>query len=69
MGTPNKLTRAFRDAVQTVYQSIGGDEAFARWALENQTEYYKIAARLIPTEIAGSGDEGEHVLKVIHDAR
>lgn len=52
-GTPNKLTTAFKTAVLTVYQGIGGDDAFTAWAQENQTEFYKIAARLIPTEVSG----------------
>ncbi len=60
-GTPNKLTRAFRDAVQTVYGAIGGDAAFARWAKKNPTEYYKIAARLIPSEVQQLGKDGKPV--------
>ena len=50
-GTPNKITRAFREAVQIAYDEIGGDEAFAAWARENPTDFYKIAARLIPHQI------------------
>ena len=52
-GTPNKLTRAFREAVLTVYQNLGGDKQFLAWAKRNQTGYYKIAARMIPTEVTG----------------
>lgn len=48
-GVPNKLTTAFREAVQVAYERIGGHEAFAKWAKENPTEFYRIAARLIPT--------------------
>jgi hypothetical protein len=51
-GIPNKITRSFKEAVQTAYQAIGGDEAFATWARENQSDFYKIAARLIPAETA-----------------
>lgn len=63
-GTPNKLTRAFREAVHRVYDSIGGDDAFSKWAKGNRTEYYKIAARMIPTEIVGPGPDGQHKLEV-----
>ena len=52
-GTPNKITSAFKDAVRIVYEDIGGHEAFASWARENPTEFYRIASRLIPTEITG----------------
>jgi hypothetical protein len=51
-GTPNKITTAFKDAVRVVYDDIGGDQAFAAWARECPTEFYRIASRLIPTEIA-----------------
>ena len=52
-GAVNKITRKFRDAIQIVYENVGGDEAFTAWARENQTEFYKICARLIPTEMVG----------------
>lgn len=58
-GTPNNITRAFREAVQIAYDAIGGDEAFATWARENPTEFYRIAARLIPQEMRHAGGDGE----------
>lgn len=58
-GTPNKITRAFREAVQSVYHDIGGDSGFAEWARENRTDFYKIAARLIPQELRHAGGDGE----------
>lgn len=61
-GTPNKLTGTFREAVCLAYQSIGGHEAFAKWAAENQTDFYKIAARLIPAENRNSDNEGVTVI-------
>jgi hypothetical protein len=44
-GTPNKITRAFRDAVQRIYKGIGGDKHSRDWAKDNPTEFCKIAAR------------------------
>ncbi len=55
VGTPNKVTAIFKDAVRTVYEDIGGNTAFAAWAKENPTEFYRIASRLIPTEMASQG--------------
>ena len=57
VGTPNKVTTVFKDAVRTVYEDIGGHTAFAAWAKKNQTDFYKIAARLIPTETASNSDD------------
>jgi len=56
VGTPNKVTTIFKDAVRTVYEDIGGHAAFANWAKEHLTDFYRIAARLIPTETASKED-------------
>jgi len=55
LGSRNKITIAFKEATMRAFNSIGGDAAFAKWAKKNQTEFYKIAARLIPTEMNVSG--------------
>ncbi len=55
-GTPNRLTGAFREAVLHVYNGLGGHKAFLEWALQNPTEYYRIAARLIPVELRSEED-------------
>ena len=56
-GTPNKITAQFKEAVQIVYEDIGGHAAFAAWARENPGDFYRIAARLIPTEIAPAPED------------
>lgn len=61
-GTPNRITAKFKEAVQNVYGDIGGDAAFAEWAKDNQTEFYKIAARLIPQEMRKGEDEDQRVI-------
>ena len=61
-GSLNRVTTAFKDAVRIDYEDIGGHSAFAAWARENPTEFYKIAARLIPTEIAVREDTGITVI-------
>lgn len=55
-GVPNKFTASFREAVLFVYHGLGGHPAFLEWARENPTEYYKIAARLIPAEMGSDAD-------------
>lgn len=62
-GTPNKITKAFRTAVLSVFNDLGGETHMGKWATDNPTEFYKIAARLIPTEVVGAGEDGEHVVK------
>jgi hypothetical protein len=48
--------------VLSVYNGLGGHAAFLQWAQENPTEYYKIAARLIPTEIHHEEDRSIRVI-------
>ena len=61
-GVSNKLTGAFRDAVRHVCTGLGGHANFLAWARDNQTEYYRIAARLIPGEM--QEDNGEKHITV-----
>jgi hypothetical protein len=49
-GTPNKLTATFKEAVLLAFDNIGGVDHFTEWAKAHSTEFYKIAARLIPAE-------------------
>ena len=55
-GSPNKTTRVFREAVLGAFEDMGGQSALLKWGQENPTEFFKICARLIPTEVIGSGD-------------
>lgn len=62
-GVSNKLTWAFCDAVRHVYTGLGGHANFLAWAKDNQTEYYRIASRLIPGEMRE--DSGDQPIRVI----
>jgi hypothetical protein len=64
-GVSNKFTGAFREAVQIVYTRLGGHAAFLEWARENRTEYYKIAARLIPGEMQ-EDNGGKHITVIVN---
>jgi len=52
-GTPNRTTASAREAMSLAFEGIGGVGALQTWALENQTEFYKLYGRLIPQEITG----------------
>jgi hypothetical protein len=53
---PNKLTKTVKETVLAVFNNLQEDpEAnLLKWAKGEPTEFYKIAAKLIPTEITGS---------------
>jgi hypothetical protein len=54
-GSENKLTGLAKDNVAAVFTRLGGSAAMAKWAKANQTEFYKLYARLIPIQVAGDG--------------
>lgn len=62
-GAQNKLTRTVRDVVLEVFNNLQQDpkHCLLAFAKENHTEFYKIASRLIPTdlkaELTGANDE------------
>ena len=58
VGSKNKISSQAKDNIQAVFVRLGGTAAMAKWAKNNQSEFYKIYARLLPVE--GPGDNGEH---------
>jgi hypothetical protein len=52
-GTPNKLTRTVKETVLAVFDDLQADPKanLLSWGKDNPTEFYKIAAKLIPTEV------------------
>ena len=50
-GIPNKIGSAVKSNVIGVFDKIGGREAMAEWAKANLTEFYRLYAKLIPSEI------------------
>lgn len=65
VGTPNKINKTVREAVLNVFNRLQDETLYPRanlmnWAESEPTEFYKIAAKLIPTEITGTL---KHVIK------
>lgn len=59
-GALNKVTRGAKLAVLAAFEGIGGQATFNKWAKQNQTEFYKLFGRLIPTETAlTAGEDSE----------
>ena len=57
-GCLNKVTADAKDNVMAVFNRLGGTAAMAKWAEKNQTEFYKLYARLIPIDNRHSGADG-----------
>lgn len=52
-GVQNKITRTVKETVLAVFNSLQSDPkaCLEAWAKNETTEFYKIAAKLIPTEV------------------
>ena len=52
-GTPNGRPRGsgVKEKIMAVYEACGGVQGMTEWAKANQTEFYKLYGRLIPTDI------------------
>lgn len=70
-GTPNKTTQSAREAFALAFQGLGGYQKLQEWATENQTEFFKLYARLIPVEHVGAGGEGpvSTIVKHIYEGK
>lgn len=55
-GVPNKVSGNAKENIQAVFLRLGGTTRMAEWAEDNQTDFYKIYARLIPADVKLSGD-------------
>ena len=55
-GTPNKLTSTFKELVISTMDALQSHEKsnLKTWAEDNPTEFYKIASKLIPTEVSAT---------------
>lgn len=54
VGSRNRIPTDVRLEILTVYRDIGGTENLAKWARKNETDFYKLYARLLPREITGN---------------
>jgi len=52
-GVPNKTTVAVKAALIEAFENLGGVPSLVTWGEENRTEFYKLWAKLLPTEVTG----------------
>lgn len=57
-GAVNKVTRTVKDALHAAFYELQDDPEvkLVEWGKKNPTEFYKLAAKLIPTEITATVD-------------
>jgi hypothetical protein len=53
-GATNKMTKSVKEAFEIAFNELQGDSEanLTNWAKDNTTEFYKLAAKLIPTSVS-----------------
>ena len=64
-GAKNRLGRTVRENVVAVFNRLGGTAGMAEWARDNQSEFYRIYARLIPIEAAVNVDMSHSIISIL----
>jgi hypothetical protein len=63
-GAVNHLTKTVKETVLAAFNDLQQDAKanITSWAKENPTEFYKIAAKLIPTEVNANVEVNKKIL-------
>lgn len=64
-GTPNKVSSTVKQNVIEVFDTLGGVGAMAKWAENNQTEFYRLYARCLPHEIGAESDTDQISVQIV----
>lgn len=67
-GAKNKLTKSVRETVLEVFNKLQENDnpaSLSNWSEVNPTEFYKIAAKLIPTEVKATIETEKAVVNLI----
>jgi len=58
-GAVTKSTKLVKEVFAEVFAALqdGGPASLENWAKEQPTEFYKLASKLIPTQISGDPDQ------------
>ena len=67
-GATNKLTKSVKEAFEIAFNKLQGndDAKLEVWAANNPTEFYKLAAKLIPTSLTGEV-QTTGIIKVVRE--
>lgn len=55
-GALNVLSGTARENIIAVFTRLGGTSAMAKWARANQSDFYKLYGRLVPTQVEATVD-------------
>ena len=55
-GTPNKLTRTIKEAIEAAFDEVGGPKYLARMANEQPAAFMTLLGKVLPTQVDAKVD-------------
>ncbi len=72
-GTPNKVTKSVREHFATAFDLLQDDDTvnLTAWGKANPTEFYRLASKLIPLQVANDPDNPmpTTIIQIIPDTK
>lgn len=63
-GAPNKVTKQLKDMILTALDDAGGVKYLKTQAVSNPTAFLTLVGKVLPLQVNGPGEDGEHLHKV-----
>ncbi len=63
-GVPNKTTTALKDIILGALDRAGGIAYLERQATENPAAFMTLVGKVLPLQVNGAGDQGQHIHEV-----
>lgn len=60
-GTPNKATAQLKDMILQALDEAGGINYLLHQSRENPTAFMTLVGKVLPLQVNGAGDNGEHI--------
>jgi len=60
-GTPNKMTRTIKAAIEEAFTKAGGADYLARMANEQPAAFMTLLGKVLPTQLEHTGKDGEAI--------
>lgn len=68
-GTPNRTTALLKDAILKAAEQAGGKAGMIGYlqtqATENPAAFMSLLGKVLPMQVTGGGEDGEHVYRII----
>lgn len=64
-GRPNKATAAIKDMITQALDGAGGVTYLQRQADENPVAFMGLVGKVLPLQVHGAGEGGEHIISVV----